>query len=117
MKNNDKALEKSASNEAVIFTPNDLKKMLVNFPYPLCVVPLYLALGFAANLWHPMWMLFLTIPIYYTLAGNDSFIKLIYIALQGNKRENVRFADLVELDEDGNLAAQTLPEHKKEENS
>lgn len=37
------------------------------FPYPLLVTLAYLALGFLFGWWHPTWMLFLTIPIYYTL--------------------------------------------------
>ena len=37
------------------------------FPYPILVVFAYLIIGFAFNLWHPTWLLFLTIPLYYTL--------------------------------------------------
>jgi len=29
----------------------------------------YLIIGFAWNLWHPGWMLFLTIPLYYTIGS------------------------------------------------
>jgi transcriptional regulator with XRE-family HTH domain len=35
------------------------------FPYPIIAVILYLALGFDYGIWHPSWLLFLTIPIYY----------------------------------------------------
>ncbi len=41
------------------------KGMLYAFPYPILVVIIYLSIGFSANLWHPSWILFLTIPIYY----------------------------------------------------
>ena len=37
------------------------------FPYPIIVVILYLALGFDYGVWHPSWLLFLTIPIYYMM--------------------------------------------------
>jgi len=39
------------------------------FPYPVLCVILYLALGFDHNLWHPAWLLFLTIPIYYMVVN------------------------------------------------
>jgi len=39
------------------------------FPYPIICVLFYLTLGFDYNLWHPMWMIFLTIPIYYTIVN------------------------------------------------
>lgn len=35
------------------------------FPYPALITLLYLILGFFGGWWHPAWMLFLTIPIYY----------------------------------------------------
>lgn len=41
---------------------------LLKFPFPVFIVALYLLLGFALHLWHPMWMLFLLIPAYYHLA-------------------------------------------------
>ena len=42
---------------------------MFKFPFPLFVVLIFLAFGFAANLWHPAWLVFLLIPIYYHLAG------------------------------------------------
>lgn len=45
------------------------KKALLRFPYPVFVTLCYLWLGFMFHLWHPMWMLFLTIPIYYGVAA------------------------------------------------
>ncbi|MDR1016839.1 MAG: helix-turn-helix domain-containing protein [Coriobacteriales bacterium] len=35
------------------------------FPYPLLVVIVYLVIGFAFGWWHPGWLLFLTVPLYY----------------------------------------------------
>ena len=39
------------------------------FPYPILCVIFYLAVGFDYNLWHPMWMIFLTIPVYYMIVN------------------------------------------------
>lgn len=33
--------------------------------YPLMMVGLYLVLGVFLNLWHPGWLIFLTIPLHY----------------------------------------------------
>lgn len=40
------------------------------FPYPIVITIIYLLLGFTFNLWHPAWILFITIPIYYSLVGH-----------------------------------------------
>ncbi|MCL2772472.1 MAG: helix-turn-helix domain-containing protein [Oscillospiraceae bacterium] len=39
------------------------------FPYPIICVLFYLAAGFDYGWWHPMWILFLTIPVYYTIVN------------------------------------------------
>ncbi len=41
------------------------------FPYPLIVTIIYLLLGFTFNVWHPAWILFITIPIYYSFVGHS----------------------------------------------
>lgn len=43
------------------------KRRLRAFPYAACLPFFYLVLGFAFHLWHPGWMIFLTVPIYYAL--------------------------------------------------
>lgn len=35
------------------------------FAYPVFVIFLYLAMGFVFHIWHPTWILFITIPVYY----------------------------------------------------
>lgn len=40
----------------------------MTFPYPVLVTLVYLAIGLIAGKWHPWWLLFLTIPLYYGLA-------------------------------------------------
>ena len=45
------------------------KKALLRFPYPVFLALCYLWLGFAFHLWHPGWLIFLTIPLYYSMAA------------------------------------------------
>lgn len=45
------------------------KKALLRFPYAVFVALCYLWLGFAFNLWHPAWLIFLTIPLYYGMVA------------------------------------------------
>ena len=44
-------------------------KALMKLPIPLFAVAAYLAMGFLWNLWHPGWLIFLGIPVYYELAA------------------------------------------------
>ena len=37
------------------------------FPYPVLVTIAFLLLGFLGGWWHPAWILFLTVPLYYSL--------------------------------------------------
>ena len=39
----------------------------LTMPYPFLVIAAFFGLGFGLDAWHPGWMVFLTIPIYYTL--------------------------------------------------
>ena len=47
------------------------------FPYPVAVAFAYLLLGFVFNLWHPGWIIFLTIPLYYLPAAQRTPIRLL----------------------------------------
>ncbi len=40
---------------------------LMKFPYFIIVVILYCGLSFAFDIWHPLWIIFITIPIYYRI--------------------------------------------------
>ena len=42
---------------------------LSGFPYAILVTGVFLLLGFLKGWWHPAWLLFLTIPIYYPVAS------------------------------------------------
>ena len=37
--------------------------------FPVLCALIYLLLGFLGDLWHPGWLIFLTVPIYYTFVG------------------------------------------------
>ena len=47
------------------------------FPYPVAVAFAYLVLGFLYNLWHPGWIIFLTIPLYYLPAAQRTPMRLL----------------------------------------
>ena len=60
------------------------------FPYPIFVTIAYLVLGCVFHQWHPGWLIFLTIPLYYLpeserrplqLLGNPVMITIIYLLL------------------------------------
>lgn len=38
------------------------------FAYPVLVITVYLTIGMFMSIWHPTWIMFLTIPIYYIIA-------------------------------------------------
>jgi transcriptional regulator with XRE-family HTH domain len=42
------------------------------FPFPVVPVIIYLILGFVFGLWHPGWLIFLSVPIYYVIAEGFS---------------------------------------------
>lgn len=39
-----------------------------SFPYPVLATIIFLAIGFLGGMWHPAWVIFLTIPLYYWVA-------------------------------------------------
>lgn len=45
-----------------------LSKKLLLFPFPLLVTVIYIFQGFTLHIWHPTWLIFLTIPAYYHFA-------------------------------------------------
>lgn len=56
----------SKANDFGIY-PNAAKALLL-FPFPIIIVVLYVALSMIFKIWHPFWIIFLTIPIYYRFA-------------------------------------------------
>ena len=66
----------------------DRKRM--SLPYPLWVTTAYLIMGFVFHMWHPGWIIFLTIPLFYLpdsqrtpirMLGNPVMITIIYLLL------------------------------------
>lgn len=57
------SLDSIAANEAA--ERKRRKRAFMCFPYPVFLALCYLWLGFMFHLWHPGWLIFLTIPIYY----------------------------------------------------
>lgn len=49
--------------------PHKQRNPLYTFPYALLVALIYLVMGFVFGLWHPGWVIFLTIPFYYWIAS------------------------------------------------
>ena len=41
----------------------------ITFPYPILCVVVFLLSGFFWGIWHPSWIVFLTIPLYYWIAN------------------------------------------------
>ena len=56
----------SKANDFGIY-PEAAKQLLI-FPFPIIVAFLYVALSMAFKIWHPLWIIFMTIPIYYRFA-------------------------------------------------
>lgn len=48
-----------------------------SFPFPMVVTIAYLVLGFAFDLWHPGWIIFLTVPLYYLPAAERTPLRLL----------------------------------------
>lgn len=51
------------------FSRRKLGSLMLKFPYPIIVVLIFVVLGMTVRIWHPLWMIFLTIPIYYHFAA------------------------------------------------
>ena len=47
------------------------------FPYPIWVTAAYLILGFMFGMWHPGWIIFLTIPLFYLPDSQRTPIRLL----------------------------------------
>ena len=46
------------------------KQMFLAFPFPVFITIIYLLIGFRFGWWHPGWILYLTIPLYYCWANS-----------------------------------------------
>ena len=70
--------------------PYQGKSCWLRFPFPALVVLIYLLLGIFGHWWHPGWLVFCTIPLYYALVGGNGrnwdgafpiLVVLIYLLL------------------------------------
>lgn len=52
-----------------------LNAVMRRFPYAALCVLAYLACGFIWKIWHPTWIIFLTIPLFYSLVNGNGFVK------------------------------------------
>ena len=64
-------IKAAAEAEAEKYEEEQANIFWLRFPYPLVVTVIYLLLGFTFNVWHPAWILFVTIPIYYSFFGHN----------------------------------------------
>lgn len=65
---NDNDRNTTSGNFTYVWDPTK-DKLWLQFPYPILATVAYLVMGFVWNLWHPGWIVFLTIPVYYWLAN------------------------------------------------
>lgn len=55
------------------------KHRVSRFAYPILITAVYCFVGIAYGLWHPLWVIFLTIPVFYGLASPfDKLLKRKY---------------------------------------
>ncbi len=47
----------------------DLGKLLFKFPFALIIAALYVVFNLVTHNWHPSWLMFILIPVYYHFAG------------------------------------------------
>ena len=59
-----------------------IEKKASSFAYPVLVTMVFLFIGMRFELWHPLWVLFITIPVYYIIVGT------IEDSLKKKKRQN-----------------------------
>ena len=74
--------------EAKAREEEDKRRSKMDAMFPILITMLYLVLGFVFHLWHPGWLVFLTIPLHYMKPKNrleqlcnPVMIVLIYLVL------------------------------------
>ncbi len=74
--------------EAKVRQEEEARRQKGDAMFPLAITALYLILGFGFHLWHPGWLLFLTIPLRYMHFNsriekytNPVMVTLIYLAM------------------------------------
>ncbi len=54
---------------AFAFNAKDRRGFFLKLPVPFVLIPVFLYFGFVYGAWHPAWMVFLILPIYYWIAA------------------------------------------------
>ncbi len=82
--NENKQNEKNSQDFSFDDYPNKSRagNAMKSFPFPVLAVIVYLILGFGYGLWNPGWLVFLTIPIYYSfvdaIRGKKDALRSLY---------------------------------------
>lgn len=81
--NNDATKIKYEKSDAPIYPGLSKNLFKFLFPFIILTVAIYILLGFAFSLWHPMWLLFLLIPAYihFTIGARAKTKKGLLLAL------------------------------------
>lgn len=53
---------------AFAFNASNKRGFFLKLPVPFLLIGIYLCFGFVKDLWHPMWIIFLILPVYYWVA-------------------------------------------------
>jgi len=61
-------MDEDLDEDENISTNNNIK----NFPYALLVTIIYLAMGIGFGLWHPGWIIFITIPFFHSIVSRKN---------------------------------------------
>ena len=69
-----------------------LKKITISYSFLVIIV--YLILGFTCNWWHPGWVLFLTIPVFYIFFPKGIKSSVIRISDDDDDDDDETFTDL-----------------------
>lgn len=69
-----------------------LKKITISYSFLVIIV--YLILGFTCNWWHPGWVLFLTIPVFYIFFPKGIKRSVIRISDDDDDDDDETFTDL-----------------------
>ncbi len=69
-----------------------LKKITISYSFLVIIV--YLILGFTCNWWHPGWVLFLTIPVFYIFFPKGIKRSVIRISDDDGDDDDETFTDL-----------------------
>ena len=70
------------------------RRKISNFAYPVAAVMAYLAVGLYLGIWHPTWVIFITIPVFYIIFGQ------VDKATRKRRHEKAYVEEYMEDDED-----------------